>query len=431
MAENIHVYLTDRVIARTPAPEVGETRLLDTEFKGFFVRVWPSGRKSFCIRYRRTKAPELYTIGTFGSPWTTADARAKAGDIFRHCAENDKAASERKAGHTITINEMCHLYLTDGPIMKVGKRKSSWRLDACNLRHHVEPLIGKRIVSDLKRSDIARMLHDISNGATAGDIKTKKQGVARVRGGPVSAERVLSSLRAMLNWAIAQDYLSNNPAKGITLPKRALKERFLSDEEAFRLFAVLEAGVKKHTINPQHSHLIQLLLLTGARKSELMNLRWEEIELQRSRLVLPPERTKSGRHNGWRRIPLSIAAKNILAIIPRVGSDFVFPSDRSNEKPMTGINKTWKRVCDDANFGHMRLHDLRHSFASFAIANGENIVHIAAALGHASTRMTERYLHLRDHEVRALADRTGQRIMSGIAANLRRAETYPDESPFT
>jgi integrase len=79
---------------------------------------------------------------------------------------------------------------------------------------------------------------------------------------------------------------------------------------------------------------------------------------------------------------------------------------------MTGIQKTWKRVCQDAGLAKMRLHDLRHSFASFAIANGENIVLIAAALGHASTRMTERYLHLRDHDVSALAERTGQRILS-------------------
>lgn len=416
MASNIHVALTDKLIRDTKPPAKGETRLWDTGFKGFFVRVWPSGRKSFCVRYRRTRAPELYTIGAFESPWTTADARAKAAEIFLRFADSSRPARDRKAGHAMTVTEMCELYLTDGPLTKIGKRASSWRLDTCNLQRHVQPLIGKRVVFDLKRSEVARMLRDITDGATAGDVHTRKQGVARVRGGPASAERALNSLRTMLNWAIGQDLLASNPAKGISLPKRPLKERFLSDGEAIRLFATLDAGVKTRDFNPQHALLIRLLLLTGARKSELMNLRWDEVDLQRSRLVLPPERTKSGRHNGYRRIPLSSPARELLAAIQRAESAFVFPAARSDAKPMTGIQKTWKRVCRAANLGAMRLHDLRHSFASFAISNGENIVHIAAALGHSSTRMTERYLHLRDDDICALADRTGQRIMSGMGA---------------
>jgi integrase len=96
---------------------------------------------------------------------------------------------------------------------------------------------------------------------------------------------------------------------------------------------------------------------------------------------------------------------------------------------MTGIQKTWEEACELASLGHVRLHDLRHSFASFAIANGENIVLIAAALGHATTRMTERYLHLRDDDVNALAERTGQRIMLGMTT--RAATVAPPKKPRT
>ena len=413
MSRNLHARLTDELIHATPAPAKGEVRLWDVDFKAFLVRIWPSGRRSFCVRYRRSRAPEIYTIGTFGSPWTTEAARKKATEVFFQYADSEMPARERKSGQTMTVTELCERYFAEGPLTKIGKRQSSWRLDIANLTRHVQPLLGKRVAADLKRMEVAAMLRDITNGATAGDIRTIKQGVARVRGGAAAAERVLTSFRAMLNWAVAQDYLADNPARGLRLPKPPMKERFLTDEEARRLLTLLDAGVRSWTLNPQHACLIRLLLLTGARKAELMNLRWEEIDLQRRRLVLPPERSKAGRHSGYRRIPLSGVAIKLLAEIPRGKSEFVFPADRSGLKPMTGIQKVWDHIRREANLGEMRLHDLRHSFASFAIANGENIVHIASVLGHTSTRMTERYLHLRDDDVVALADRTAQRILSG------------------
>jgi integrase len=412
-----HVQLTDDVLNSADIPAVGELRLWDVEFKGFLARVWPSGRKSFCVRYRLAGRTELYTIGTFVSPWTTPEARAKASGIFHQFADAHRPPRDRKSDQVMTVDQLCDRYLSEGPIMKVGKRASSWKIDAMNLSRHVRPLIGRRIVTDLKKSDIARLLTDVIDGATAGDFKTGRQGLARVRGGAGSAERVLTSMKAMLNWAIAQDLLINNPAKGLSLPKASPKERFLSDAEAARLFTALRVGVEDGCLNPQHANLIRLLLLTGARKSELMGLRWEEIDVPRNRIVLTSDRTKSGRHNGTRRIPLNGAARTLLAGLTAKDSGFVFPAAQSDQKHMTGIQKTWKRVCQEAQLGNMRLHDLRHSFASFAIANGENIVIIAGALGHASTRMTERYLHLRDDDINALSERTGQRIMSGAVRN--------------
>ena len=223
--------------------------------------------------------------------------------------------------------------------MKLGKRASSWKIDAMNLNRHVRPLVGHLPVMNIRKSDIAQMLTDIIDGRTAGNIRTGWRGLARVRGGRGSAERVLTSLKAMLNWAIAQDLISTNPAKGLSVPKASSKERFLSDAEASRLFATLEAKERNGSINSQHASLIRLLLLTGARKSELMALRWEEADLNRSRLLLAPERTKGGRHNGARRIPLSSAAKAILTVLKPKPAGFVFPSAFSSEKHMTGIQK--------------------------------------------------------------------------------------------
>jgi integrase len=131
--------------------------------------------------------------------------------------------------------------------------------------------------------------------------------------------------------------------------------------------------------------------------------------------VIPPERTKCGSHNGVRRIPLGKAAREILDGLLRI-SEFVFPADRKGQSGhLTGIQKVWVRLREKCGLDKMRLHDLRHSFASFAIINGESIYMISAVLGHSTTRMTERYLHLRDEDVRGVAERTTQRIIGGSA----------------
>ena len=406
-----HVDLSEDVIEQVHIPASGEIRLWDLQLKGFHVRVWPSGRKSFCVRYRSGIKTGLHTIGTYGSPWKTSDARAQAAEYLTQLGSIPVAVSQTQIRAPLSVDQLCERYLTEGKLMKLGKRASSWKIDAMNLNRHVRPLIGTLSAAELKRADVAQMLNDIIGGRTAGDFRTGWRGLARVRGGRGSAERVLTSFKAMLNWAIAQDWIISNAAKGLVVPKARSREHFLTDEDAVRLFAVLKAGEADGSINERHAELIRLLLLTGARKSELMALRWEEVDFGRSRIQLAPHRTKSGGHNGARRIPLNSAAMVILKRLRPQANGYAFPSAASLEKHMTGIQKTWKRVSVEARLGNMRLHDLRHSFASFAIANGENIVVIANVLGHASTRMTERYLHLRDDQLSALSERTGQLIL--------------------
>jgi len=408
-----HVDLSDDVIERSDIPANGEIRLWDQQQKGLHVRVWPSGRKSFCVRWRSGQKTLLHTIGIYRSPWNTATARIKAAEFLASNGTLPGRTIASKTHEDLTVDSLIEKYLIEGPLMKMGKRASSWKIDAMNLNRHVRPLVGHLPVIGLKKSDVAGMLRDVIGGKTAVDVRTGWRGLARVRGGRGSAERTLTTLKAMLNWAITQELLSANPAKDLSVPKAQAKERFLSDTETARLFTILKTGEGNGGINKWHASLIRLLLLTGARKSELMAMRWEEVDLTRSRILVPADRTKSGRHNGARRIPLSGAAKAILDTLNPIAAGFVFPSAKSPDKHMTGIQKTWKRVCQEAQLGNMRLHDLRHSFASFAIANGENIVVIADVLGHASTRMTERYLHLRDDHLNALSERTGQRILAG------------------
>lgn len=140
-------------------------------------------------------------------------------------------------------------------------------------------------------------------------------------------------------------------------------------------------------------------------------MRWSEVDLARKRLVLPPERTKSGGRTGERRIVLSPAALSILdKRLAGSSTVLVFPAARGNG-PTTGLQKTWEKVRAKARVADLRLHDLRHSFASFAIADGATLSLIAKALGHSSTRVTARYAHLTDDPVQTLANRTGRRLM--------------------
>jgi len=165
-----------------------------------------------------------------------------------------------------------------------------------------------------------------------------------------------------------------------------------------------------------HADAVRLLLLTGARKSEIVLLSWEEIDFDRTRIVLAPDRTKAGGKTGERRIPLSPAAIKLLtARRPEGASGSVFPASRG-EGATTGLQKTWEAVRLRAGLEDVRLHDLRHSYASFAVADGASLALIAKALGHSTTRVTERYAHLSDDPVQALTDRTSRLLMGAPEA---------------
>ncbi len=158
-------------------------------------------------------------------------------------------------------------------------------------------------------------------------------------------------------------------------------------------------------IHPRFAAAIRLLLFTGARKSEIMGLKWTEIDFDHHRLVLSPERTKTGGRVGERHIPLSSAAVGVLEQIPRT-SAWVFTAGRRMNGHARGLQKVWVTVREHAGLGALRVHDLRHTFASLSLANKESLVLISRVLGHTSTRMTERYLHTDDADMQGLVQRT-------------------------
>ncbi len=399
--------ISKRVVDAT-LPGQEEVRVWDVEVKGFVLRVFPNGRKSYGVKYRIGSRQRWLTIGDHGSPWTAEDARERAKAVIRKAEDGfDPQRIKEERRNAVTVDDLIALYLVEGRAAKPTKKDSSWAFDESCLKRHVSPLIGRQPAAELVRSDIERLQADIKAGKTAKNIKTKKRGVARVVGGAIIAGGVVRSFSAMLSWAEREGIIKTNPCKGVKTVRPPKRERYLNGDEMRRLFKAADELVEEGEIVPAFAAAIRLLALTGARRSEVLELRWAEVDLDRARIVLPRERSKTGEKT----IPLNSAACEILQEWKQKRvNDFVFPG-RGAKGPLIGMSHRWETVRKRAKLPDVRIHDLRHSFASFAVANGASLFLVGKALGHTQAATTERYAHLADDPVRAVAESVAQEIL--------------------
>lgn len=388
-----------------------EAFLWDSEVKGFGVRLRSSGSLTFIVKYRMGSSVRRHTLGKVGSPYTVDEAREAAVELLRVVKSGeDPMKAKRAYNSAITVDQLIEAYLHEGRISKPDKRESSWRADASVLHRHVSPLLGHRLARDLGRRDLEKLQADVLTGKTARNEKTRSRGLAIIRGGPGAAGTTIRSTAAMLAWAVVQEIIPFNPSIGVKKIATRRRERFLSTAEARHMIDTLSELVAADEIPESHAVIIRLLLFTGARKSEILNLTWGEVDLERGRILLPWHRSKTGE----KMIPLNSAA---VAEIMRRSRDgpYVFPAARGGG-PTVGLYKTWDRVREVAKLDGVRLHDLRHSFASFAAADGASLYLIGKALGHRQASTTERYAHLTDDPIRAVAEQVGQRFLKTTAA---------------
>ncbi|MFO1086517.1 MAG: tyrosine-type recombinase/integrase [Reyranellaceae bacterium] len=391
----------------------------DTEVKRFGLRVLPSGVKTFVLQYRngqgRTRKIALGRMGEL----TADEARSKALKLRAAIKDGIDPSAERQAKRDdILIADLIETYLTDGPAAKPGKKASSWATDASNLRRHVAPLLGRRHLATISQVDVQRFQRDVTQGKTKADVRTGKRGRAIVEGGPGTAARTTAVLSAMLQWAADQGYRSDNPAKGVRLNKLRKRERFLSADELAQLgeaFQVAEA----QGINRQGLSIIRLLLLTGARRNEIETLQWDHIHRDRGVARLPDSKTDA------KSVPLGAPALSVLSAITRKeGVAWVFPAERG-EGHFSGLSKIWRQVAKLAGLSGVRLHDLRHGFASAAVANGVSLYLVGKVLGHTRAETTARYAHLNIDPVRAVADQTARHLADALDARPASANAVP------
>lgn len=382
--------LTLRTIEAAELPPKGEERMLwDDELPGFGLRLFSSGKKVFIVRYRiggRSGTRRRYKIGAYGV-LTPDDARRLARNALRLVAEGRDPAAEKIEGHAAaarTLEAVAEEWLADG---RGKRRNSTLALYRDLLGRLVLPELGTRPVSALTHAEVARW-H------------------ARQREAPYQANRCLSVLAALMAWCIRsgeRPAALGNPAQGVERFAERSRERFLSEAE---LAAIGEAIVAEEAkgMNRHAAAALRLLILTGARRDEVRTLRWEWVDLARAQLRLPESKT------GAKSIPLPPAAVQLLAELPRLGSSpFVFPGP-SGKRPLSNINRPWDAVREAAGLQDVRLHDLRHSFASLGLARGVSLPVLGKLLGHARVSTTERYAHLAKDVVTRAADDVGGRM---------------------
>ncbi len=428
--------ISKRTVDAVPIPQAGEDRLWDAKIAGFCLRIYaatkraPAGRKVYAVKYRVNGRQGWYSIGEHGQPFKDANGRtytSLTAELARDDAErvladakrgHDPQARKKERRDSLTMGELIDAYMLDGPKSKLAKRASSWATDRSNFERHVRPLIGRAKLGDLSRESIGQMLQGVIRGDTAKVEKTKARGKAIVTGGAGVAPRVLSSTRAMLNWAIDQGYLAGpNPCTGVKLAARPGADRFLSNTEAANLFSVMATLEEDGNLRPAHAAIFRLLLLTGARRNEVAALRWRDVDLDRAAITLPPARTKTGAISGDRRIALNTLAVEILRAQPQTkASVYVFPASKGKSGHTTTAGKVWRtKVLPAAKLAGVRIHDLRHSFASFALADGASLALIGKALGHRSSRTTERYAHAAMDPLKSLAEGVSGRAFGALA----------------
>lgn len=379
----------------------------DGELTGFGVRVRPTGSMSFVAVYRtggRNTPLRRVTIGTVGK--IEADkAREEARVIIRQAElGHDRAAEKAKARAEMTFAQLCDLYLAEGCDTK---KPSTLVSDRGRIERHIKPLLGKKRVGEIERGDVERFMRDVANGKTAADVKTGKFGRAIVEGGKGTAARTVGLLGGIMSFAVSRQLRKDNPVRGVKRYPDKKGETFLSASQLGDIGAAL-AELDAAGAAPSAIAIIRLLALTGARKSEIAALRWDEVDFERSYLRLGDSKT------GAKVVPIGAPALEILAAVPQVaGSSFVFPA-ASGGGHFQGTDKVWRRVRVAAGLPDLRLHDLRHSFASVGLARGDALPIIGAILGHADVKTTSRYAHLADDPVRKAADQISETISAAI-----------------
>lgn len=395
--------ITKKVVDAASAGS-GGAFIWDDELPGFGLRITAAGVKSYVIQYRFAGRSRRMTVARHGV-MTPDEARKEARLLLAEVARcADPAERREQLRHDLTITELCDLYIAEG---MTTKKPSTAVNDKGKLERHVKPLLGRRMLRSITRADIERFQADVAAGKTAADIRGGFRSRSVVTGGRGTATRVLGLLSGVFQFAVNRNLRPDNPVRGVKKFAEKKCERFLSPAEMARLGAalteLLDEGDNYVAINA-----VRLLALTGCRRGEIVGLRWEWVDWDRACIRFPDSKT------GAKVVPLGAAALALLTEMRwETHTGFVFPG-RGHEGCTTAVWPVWDRVRQRAGLPGVRIHDLRHSFASVGASGGDSLVVIGALLGHRDTGTTARYAHLSNDPLRAAADRIAGTIAAAM-----------------
>jgi integrase len=392
--------LTDITVKRLPAPAHGNKITYDDKVKGFGARVTAAASRSFVLTYRRKSdgRQRRITIGSFPD-WSTTAAREEAKRLKREVDAGADPIGEQEASRTApTVAELCARF-EQNHIPRLAA--STQRVYRQQIAADILPAIGHMKVAIISHADIDALHRQIT-----------------ARSAETHANRVIGVISKMFNLAIKWGWRTDNlnPAHGIERNRETKRTRYLSSAELIRLSAALEK-----LRNKSAADAVRLLLLTGARRGELLGARWTDFDLEAGVWTKPAPTTKSGKKSGREhRIPLSDAARQLLVEMRAraKNSEWLFPSRVGG--PRLDLDDTWERLRRTANIPDTRMHDLRHTYASILVSAGLGLPVIGALLGHTQPATTARYAHLYDDPLRVATERA-----SAIITGKRSADVVP------
>lgn len=361
----------------------------DGELRGFGVRVAPSGRKTFIVQYRaggRTRRVKLGVYGSVTVDQARTEARKRLGEV---AAGENPAETIRINRRAPTVAALCDRFMEEHVRVRCKPSTESEYQRSINI--FIKPAFGARKIQDITRTDVAKLHHDHR------DI-------------PYQANRTLGVISKMFNlaevWGLRPD--GSNPTRHIKKYPEEKKQRFLSPKEIGTLTRVLAEVEAEGTESPYTVAAFRLLLLTGCRLSEIQTLRWDYIE--GSYIVLPDSKT------GARRIPFDQPVRDVLDSIERQDGNPYVICGKLPGSHLTDLQHPWRRIRARAKLDDVRIHDLRHTFASAALEAGLSLEQIADLLGHSMLQTTARYTHLRDEVQRNAAKQASGFISEAMTA---------------
>ena len=360
------VYLTQALVQNSKCPE-GKKKidLFDEKISGLTLEIRCSGGRTYYLRYKNKRGvTKLLKLGK-ASDISLQQARHLAQEKRTQMAMGFDPAEDQASKQVPTFAQ----FIDEQYLPHIKTYKRSWNTDVSLLKNHLLPRFAKRYMDDITRQDIVKIhLDRKASGASAS-----------------SANRLLIMMRFIFNLALRWEVpgVKYNPTKNVPLmPENNKKERYLSQDEARQLYAAV-----CQSDNRMLQYIVPMLILTGARKREVLDARWEDFDLERRLWRIPTTKLGKPRH-----VPISDGVMSLLGSVPR-STEHVFANPKTG-KPYVSIFCSWNTARKLARLPEVRVHDLRHSFASLLINNGRSLYEVQKILGHTQVKTTQRYAHL-------------------------------------
>lgn len=372
--------LSDQLARDIVAPKSGNQIVYDNRLVGFGLRITAGGTRSFILNYRIKGRERRITLGQYPT-WTVLAARKQAEQLRRQIDLGIDPLEERIAERSAPtvrdlFNRYSHEHLPTKAPRSAADDRSMWLKD-------ILPALGSKKVADLCTRDCDELHRAVSSDR------------------PIRANRVIEVLRKALNLAIRWGWIERNAASGGRRNREAKRTRYLTRQEIRSLIEALESHPERASADA-----LLFMLFTGCRRGEALNAKWEQFNLHTRTWTKSSAETKQRREH---RVPYSTTVAEILdRRSAEASGTYIFPG--SLGAPLQEVRRTWKTVCEIAGVNEVRIHDLRHTFASLVASSGQSLLVVGELLGHSTAQTTKRYAHLYDDTLRKATERVAAEL---------------------